>query len=77
MCVRGRLEVPGSRVPNPGGFCLQKMWGYGVRQGSGRKEGGVVGLEEMNASQLCLASVVGEIMEGSVGGWELERVTWF
>jgi len=73
----GGLEAPGSRVTNPVGFCLQKLWASWVRQGSGRKEVGVVGLEEMDVSHPCLASVVGEIMEGSVGGWESERVTCF
>lgn len=77
MWVRGGLEAPGSRVPNPMGFCLQTLWGYWVRQGSGRKEFGVVRLEEMNASQPCLAWVVGEIVVRFVGGWESDQVSCF
>lgn len=51
VCVRGGLEAPGSRVPNPVRFfCLQKIWGYWARQGSDRKVG-VVGLVMLNWSR--------------------------
>lgn len=56
VCVRGELGAPGSRVPNPVGFCLQKLWGYWFRQGSGRKEVGGVALETLGWRRWVLAS---------------------
>lgn len=56
VCVRGGLEAPGSRVPNLVGFCLQKLRRYWVRQGSGRKEVGVVGRETLGWKRWMLPS---------------------